>query len=147
MVAPPADDFASSMAWMERRFRGVSNWLTGKIWDWRIDLRAFLGFWDGAWAVMAAMLRRVRSRREVRRFRGGSVGAGGGDGRRGESCSGTGEMAFGNAEPAMDMRVRSMRDKRGCGFLTGEGVALLMEEIIWSAIASSGFSIGGSEGK
>jgi len=53
------------------------------------------------------------------------------------------------------MRVRSMRERdiRVCGFLTGEGVALPIESMIWSASASSGLNseisragMGGSEG-
>ena len=54
-------------------------------------------------------------------------------------------------ERAMDMRVRSARERRGCGFLTGEGVAFPIEEMMASAMVSSyvnvgGRRIGGSEG-
>jgi hypothetical protein len=54
----------------------------------------------------------------------------------------------------MDMRVRSTRERdiRGCGFLTGDGVAAPIESMIWSARNSSvevgglKMGIGGSNG-
>jgi hypothetical protein len=100
---------------------------------------------------MAAMLRRVRSRSEAWRSSCGCCSGDGGSGKGGEGREGDSGMAV-KAWGAMERRVRSMRDIRGCGFFTGEGVASPIVETIWAARASSvltyvGSRTGGSEGK
>lgn len=66
------------------------------------------------------------------------------DGSGSSGDSGTGSKEF---VRDMVMRVRSMseRDMRGWGFLTGDGVALPIELIIWSASASSASTSSGSK--
>lgn len=63
---------------------------------------------------------------------------------RGSGDSGTGSKEF---VRDIVMRVRSSRERdiRGWGFFTGEGVALPMELMIWSARTSSGSRTGGSK--
>lgn len=99
---------------------------------------------------MAAMLSIVRSWRVARRsgcrVGGWKTGSDGLGGEGGDSVIGGKEVAW-----AMDKRVRSARERRGCSFLTGEGVAFPIEEMMASAMASScvnvgGRRIGGSEG-
>ena len=92
--------------------------------------------------TMAAMLSMVRSWRVARRS--GSAVSGSGSGGGGEGRGG-GDSSIGGKEVAraMDMRVRSTKERRGWGFFTGEGVASPIEEIICSAMASSCVSVGG----
>lgn len=97
---------------------------------------------------MAVMLRRVRSRSVAWRV---VVSSSLAEGRGGGAIvgRGSGDSATGEKDVLCDivMRVRSSRDRdmRGWGFLTGDGVALPMESMIWSAMASSASKTGGAK--